>query len=542
MELIQYIRLFRRWFWLIFLAAFVAGSVSFVVRSSQPATYQAQTRIAIGGFIQAPNPDASEIRTGVELAQTYVELARTFNVMQATVDALNLPFSADRLRSIVTTRITPGTSLLVLSVEYSDPVLAADIANEVTRQLILESPTNLTTAQQSQIDIANNEIARLNDQLDTLRLQLDLVNERASNNVSDSELNRLTDERTTLIDQINQTSSNIAQFTNTIASLQQRTNSLEIVESARIPTSPVGTSVVNAALLGAMVGAALAGGVVLLIEYLNDTFRSADEVTQTLGLPVLGVISRFGKAGDSYPERLITHNLLFSRTPEEYRTLRTNLLYSTSRSHSNIYVITSPAPQEGKSITTSNLGVSMALAEQRVLLIDADLRRPKLHDIFRLKNNLGLTTLLSMDADEVQNGKDWQTVVQRTHVPNLSVITSGFIPQNPTEALGSVALRHWLDVFVEELAVDVILFDSPPCLTVADSAVLAASVNANVIMVVEAGSTRRTIAQRAKERFAQIGHEVTGVILNATNPRDEDYYGYYSYYYQSPEKQPSKQP
>lgn len=548
MELIQYIRLFRRWAWLLLLAAFIGGSVSFISRSTATPLYRSEVKIAIGSFLQSPNPDSGEIRLGQDLAQTYAEIVRTHDLLQSTITALNLPLSPGGLRNTINTRIIPNTSLLVVAVTYTDPVLAADIANELARQLILESPTNLTSEQQAQIDIANAQIQALRQELDGLRLQLSTINEQLSATGDAETIDRLTEQRNILINQINQSSANIASFSSSISSLQQRRNSLEIVEQARISGAVVGTSTLNATLLGAMVGLALAGGGVLLIEYLNDTFRTADEVVQSLQTPVMGVISRHGKKKDSYQKKLITSDL-FSRIPEEYRTLRTNLIFASGSDSKQPYIVTSASPEEGKTVTAANLAISMALADMRVLLIDADLRRPKQHLVFGLPNELGLSTLLT-NPPQVQNGSNpnadfelttqsWMQCIQDTGVPNLQVITSGFMPKNPAEMLGSTYMTRWVDIFHRALQPDVIIFDSPPCLVVSDSMVLAGAVDGQVVMVVEATKTRRNAAMRAKERFTNIGMEIVGVVLNGTNMRDEDYYGYYTYYYQSSEKKPS---
>lgn len=549
MELIEYIRLFRRWFWLIFLTAFVAGGIGFITRSSQQPTYRAETKIIIGSILQNPDPDSVDIRAPVDLTATYSEIVRTNDVLQATINTLDLPMTGGKLRNMISTRTVPDTSLLVITITYEDPILATDIANELSAQLILASPSNLTPEQVAQIDIANAQITTLTQQLDVMQPQLEQIDAQLAE-VEDEdteEFSRLEEQRTTLVDQINQATANIAQFTDTISRYQTRTGALEIIQTATIPTKPIGTSSFSTMLLSAMVGATLATGVVLLIEYLNDTLRTTDEVTRTLSLPVLGVISRFGGSNSHYPEQLIsTRDLLFSRTAEEYRNLRTNLLFTSSPHNPRIFVVTSPGPQDGKSITIANLAVSMAMADLRVLLIDADLRRPKLHTIFGLRNDLGLTTLTHASPQDNGlsdiSGHTWKQCLQDPGIANLRVITSGYIPQNPTELLGSLALKHWTDVFRRDLGVDVILFDTPPCLIVADSVVLSSLVDAQTVLVVQANATRRTVALKAKERFMTVDREIVGTVLNAANPRDEEYYGYgyYSYYYE-PDRLPAKQ-
>lgn len=549
MELTQYIRLFRKWLWLILIAAFVAGGISFIVNTSRPAEYEAATTISIGRYIEEANPNSADIRTGIDLAQTYAQLLRTFDVLQGTVDQLSLPFSADRLRNMISSRILTGTSLLVVTVTYTDPVMTADIANTLAEQLIVRSPTNLTAEQQAQIDFATTQIQELSAQVTDARLRLSLIDQQIAA-ANDAELSaQLTDQRNAVITQINEATSTIAQFSDTVTALQQRTNSLDIVERARIPSAPSGTNVLTTTLLGALIGASIAAGVALLIEYLDDTIRTTEDAAQTLALPVLGAVVRFGKTGDKYPNRLITNYPSMSPIAESYRTLRTNLLFSAQNSRKGVYVVTSAGPEEGKSITTANLAVAMAQAGLQVLLIDADLRRPRVHEIFGLENNVGLTTLLFADPgaaeqaslaqnfDESHMPANLKQCLQNTDVPRLRVITSGFIPSNPTEILGSALMQRWIETFRSSSNIDVVLFDTPPALVVADSPVLAATSKAHVVLVIDAGRTRRAAALKAKDQFNQLGVAIKGVVVNRVNLRDESYgYGYgYGYYYASPD-------
>lgn len=543
MELIAYIRLFRKWFWLLLLGAFLAGGAAFLYRSRQPKIYQAYVTISVGSFIDAPNPDASEIRTGVELAQTYAVLAGTYDVLAATVEAGNFPISPGGLRASLSARVIPNTSLLVLSVSYPDPVLAADMANELAQQLLLNSPSNLTPGQQEQLDLANAEVQRLTQELQSARLLLADIDAQLSAATSEEEIAELTEQRNTLTEQINQKSATMASFASTITTLQRRTNSLDIVERARIPAYPIGSNVLSTTLLGAMVGAALAGGIALLIEYLDDTVKFPDEVVQMLELPVLAAISRFGKGRDGYPDRLITYNDPSSHAAEEYRMLRTNLMFSTNgrqEREKEVFVITSPGPSEGKSVTAANMAVTMAMAGWRVLLVDADLRRPRVHEIFGVDNTCGLSTLLAAepqqygDAAAVRNGSsiDFKDCLQDTFVPGLRLITSGYIPINPTEVLGSAIMKRWVQEFRSSANIDVIIFDTPPTLVVADASVLASAIKAPVVLVLEAGQTRRGAALRAKEQFEQLELEVKGIVLNLVNPKERGRYGYgYDYYY-----------
>jgi capsular exopolysaccharide synthesis family protein len=541
LELFQYVRLLRKWAWLIVLAAFVGGGIAFVVASQRPPVYQAQTTIAIGGFIEQPNPDSTEIRTGIDLALTYAQLVRTFDVLQATIDQLALDRSPDSLRSRISTSIIAGTSLLVISVNFDDPVLAADIANTLADQLIAQSPTNLTPQQEEQIAFTNQQINDTNAQVQELRVQLEVIGAQLAVVTDADEIARLTTQRNATIDQINQAQATIADFSNTIVSLQQRTNALDIVERARIPDVTSGPSLLSTTLIGVVIGALLALGGVLLYEYLDDAISSTDEAARVMALPVLGAIMRFGKRNDKYAQRLIVNYPSMSPIVEGYRGVRTNLLYTTGNGGRGVFVFTSANPQEGKTVTISNLAVTMAQAGLNVVLIDADLRRPKVHEMFSLDNKIGLTTLLFSDPSQVpqhdSTGDELpqalQQVMQATEVPRLRVITSGFIPSNPTEILGSALMKRWIDVMRSASSIDVVLIDTPPSLAVADSPVLATTIDADVVIVIDSGSTRRAAGAKAKEQFTALGVEPKGIVVNRVNPRDE-YYGYgygYGYYY-----------
>jgi len=508
----------------------------------------------IGTYISSPNPQTGEIRLGQDLAQTYAQLLRTYEVMEATVETLNLSMSPEGLRGLVSTRLVPDTSLLVVQVQYTDPLLTAEIANELANQLILLSPTNLTPEQQAQIDIATDQINALRDELVILRTELETV-DTALTNAQDSEsISNLIDQRNILYEQINERSGNIASFTNTIANYQQRTNAVEIVETARIPRSAVSSSPITGAILGALTGGALAFGLVLVLEYMNDTFRTNAEVAQVLSLPVLGVIAKLGRKKGAYRDRLISKDL-FSQAHEQYRTLRTNILFRTPEDAQHVYLVTSAMPSEGKTLTVANLAISMALTDTRVLLVDADMRKPKIHEAFQLNNDMGLSTLLTSQQTDISvNGNhadmnllernvDWiRQCVQDSGIPNLKIMTSGYPPANPAELLGSTQMNLLAHALREIFDVDVVLFDTPPCLVVSDSMLLAANVQANVLLIVEANRSRRSAVLRAKERFTNIHYDVMGAILNNANPRDEDYYGYRNnYYYYYNEEQDKKE-
>ena len=552
MELTQYLRLLKRWFWLILLLAIVAGGVSYVLNMNQPLVYQASATIAIGRFIDSPNPNSGEIRTGMDLAQTYAQLIKTYDVLQGTIDALDLPMGSNQLERLTSVSLISNTTLMVITVQYTDPNLVIDIANALAEQLILRSPTNLTEEQEQQLEFANSQIQALNAQIEEGRDQLETINSELLSATDPDEITRLSLQKNIVTEQINSASATVAEFTGTIITLQQRTNSLEIVERARVPGIASAANPARAALLGAAVGATLAFGLALVIEYLDNTIRTTEDAAQTLSLPVLGAVMKIGKKRDTYSSRLISLQPSLSPIAEAYRTVRTNLLFTTEGGETAVYVVTSPGPEEGKSVTAANLAIAMAHAGLDVLLIDADLRRPKVHELFGLENNVGLTTLLFADPGAPENSRlsdngtegklpqNLKQCFQKTSVKGLQVITTGFTPSNPTELLGSVLMQRWVETFRASSDIDVVIFDSPPALVIADSSVLAANIKADVVMVVDRGHTRRSAALKVKEQFSRLGINVKGVVVNRVNPREEEEYGYnYSYYYAPSPNEPA---
>lgn len=204
-----------------------------------------------------------------------------------------------------------------------------------------------------------------------------------------------------------------------------------------------------------------------------------------------------------------------SPAAEAYRTLRTNIRFSSLDKPLQTLLATSTAPDEGKSTTLANLAITMAQAEQRVLLVDCDLRRPTLHTLFGLPNESGLTNLILAEVDE-------PLPVQETGVPGLHLLTSGPLPPRPADILGSRRMENVIARLRSEA--DVILFDTPPVIAVTDAAVLAAKVD-GVLLVLQAGRTRRDRARQARQILEKVKANIIGVVLN--NAQREQSYSYY---------------
>lgn len=218
------------------------------------------------------------------------------------------------------------------------------------------------------------------------------------------------------------------------------------------------------------------------------------------------------------PDTLITIANPRSPVSEAYRTLRTNLEFSSLDKPLKTMVVTSAGPEEGKSTTLANLAVTMAQADRRVILVDCDLRRPAQHEIFGVRNGVGLTTMVV--DDEAMKAPPFQD----TGIPHLRLLPSGPLPPNPSELLGSRRMGEIITFLSQEA--DIVLFDAPPIIAVTDAAVLASRVD-GVLLVINAGTTKREHAQRAKTLLEKVNARLVGAVLNNV-PFDTSLHRYYA--------------
>jgi len=291
------------------------------------------------------------------------------------------------------------------------------------------------------------------------------------------------------------------------------------VQDASIPLAPVSPNIPLNIALGALVGLAIALGIAVLREVLDNRIRNERDVELLTDVPILGGIGFDPKAA-SRP--LIVQSDPRSPRAESFRTLRTNLQFVDIERPSRSFVVTSSIEREGKSTTSANLAIAMADAGSRVLLIDADLRRPKVAEYMGLEGAVGLTDVLIGRAVLTDVIQPWGT-------GRLFVLPAGTIPPNPSELLQSQGMQKLIDFFESEF--DVVIFDAPPLLPVTDGAILAKKVGA-VILVVAAGRTHKGQLQGALDTLKNVEATASGVVLTMLPEKGPDAYGYarYGYY------------
>lgn len=545
MELIKYLDVLRKWIWLIVLATVLAAGSGLIASLLAIPVYQTTTTLIVGQVIQDPNPNTGDFFAGEQLARTYAQLVSREPILDATITTLGLPQDWRSLRNQVNAASIANTQLIEIAVLDTVPVRAKAIANELARQLILQSPTTPSSDDQARLEFVRAQLPDLEARINDGQARVAALDQLIANASSARQIQDAQQRQAVIQSQISQWQSTHAQL---LVSLQKgNLNYISIVDPAEQPDAPVSPNILVNALLAVAIGLTLSVGAAFLLEYLDDTLRSPEEVRALIGAPALAAISKF--PGNDYPDMLIAEREPRSPVTETYRALRTNLQFLAIDSPLRIVLITSSGPGEGKSVTAANLAVVFARAGKSVILVDADLRRPVAHKIFGLKNRAGLTTYLVDQADESASterstrlehepesrggGRMLEAYLQPTSVPNLQVVCSGALPPNPAEVLGSNRMRD----FLEEVATmaDVVIVDSPPCVTVTDAVVLSQWVN-GVLLVLDGQTTHRQGARRARENLAAAGARILGAVVNRFDTRGSAYYyGYTSYYYYSAE-------
>jgi len=508
MDIRIYLKGILRWWWLIILSTAIAAAASYYASLQQPRIYQTNTTLLVGQVFEKSNPSGSDFTTLELLAQSYAQIVARQPILQATINSLGLDMSWTVLKGNVYAYAVPQTQLLVIAVNDTSPDRAVAIADEIAYQLILQSPSSPENqAREERSDFVQSQLDDLETRIDTAKARVvELENELATA-FSARQIQDLQTEITNLESLINNWQANYSDLL-TFLEGGDSPNYLTVIEPAQRPYNPVSPNVQLNIILAAAVGFALAFGAALLLEYIDDTIKSADDLGASTNLTVLGSVSRID--GKEYRDKLITSLNPFSPVSEAYRILRTNLQFMSFDQSVNSIMLTSPNPGEGKSVTAANLAVIMAQADLKTIVVDADLRRPTLHKIFQVGNLEGLTDMLR------QANPDLESQLKDSGINNLQVISSGPLPPNPSELLSSQRMVELMKR-LEDIA-DVVIFDSPPVLAVTDAAVLSSRVD-GVILITQAKHTRRGATREAIQRLEHVGANMLGCVLNQLSGR-----------------------
>jgi succinoglycan biosynthesis transport protein ExoP len=351
------------------------------------------------------------------------------------------------------------------------------------------------------------------------------------------------------LDNINQELVTNKQLYNTLSQKQTELSltsndsvgNVSISTPARVPREPIGPARSRNIIVAFLLSLGIGIGLAFLLDYLDDTLKSIEDVDRYIHLPALALIPALrnerGRLKSKNPapsdgkESTALALIEDVRSPvtEAYRHLRTSLLLSSAGQPPKTILVTSSQPSEGKTTTAVNTAVILAQTGVEVLIIDCDLRRPRVHTHFNLSNARGVTNYLSGDTDT-------DTLLQTYEkLPNLKIMTSGPIPPNPAELLGSDEMRKLVNKMSERFTH--IIIDSPPTISFTDSSILSTMVD-GVMLVVHGGKSSRAVVRRAKQQLLDIGANLYGVVLNNVKLEGSNsyyYYGYYSSYYTTDE-------
>ena len=413
--------------------------------------YKTYTTIALVKSNQESSYTQTDLNVNKSFVTTYSVIVKGKNVLNKTIDDLNLNYSIDKLAKRITVSSPDDSQLIKIAVTDESPIMAYKIAKTVAKEF-------------------SNEVMQTWDM-----------------------------------------------------------NNIRVSEDPEISNSISNNTLYRDLLLGIIGGLVLSCGVLFIIYYFDDTIKYNENIEEELGLPVLAkvfksrvedVAKKKGKKNTKMSE-LILAKYPKSVVSESIKTLRTNLEFTSVEKNIKTMLVTSSIPGEGKSFISSNLGISFAQSNKKVLLIDCDMRKGRLHKIFKLSNTKGYSNLL---IDDIENYKDY---IQKTNIDGVSVITRGTIPPNPSELLNSSKNKELIKELKKHY--DKIIFDGVPCSGLPDSIIMSSLVD-KVLIVSSNKYTPKNEFLSTKNMLKKANAPIAGFIVNKIDSKQGAYGKYYYYY------------
>jgi non-specific protein-tyrosine kinase len=515
-DLRVYLQILQRWLWLIILCTLIAAISAYVISAKfMRPVYRAETTLMVqpsGGT--SGTLQYQDVLLGERIAKTYAEIIKSKALQEKLLTKLGYPPELEKLPFNVSVQVVRDTQLIKIGVESEDPELAANAANTLA-QIFIEDRTEKQAERFSNLRASiEAQIAQLEEDMRKIAEQKSVTHDQDLVRSLDQQLISLQDMRTRLLAQLYELRLTEARYADVITQ----------VEKAEVPEKPVKPrKLLNTALAG-ILGAMVAVMAAFAAEYLDTSIKRPEQIEETTGLPVLGSIFEFEpNPGDSEnPSIAMEHQR--SPTAESFRVLRSNLEFISVDKPVQVLGVTSPGPEEGKTFVALNLGLAIAQGGKRVVLVDADLRRPKVHKILGFPQSPGLSEAL-IDKAYLKKFKN----------SNLAVLTAGRSAPNPADLLASQQMGKLIAKLKE--TADVIIVDTPPILSCADAVSLGKWVD-GFLVVAEWGRTDRSAFAEAVNLARQSGLRVLGAVLNKVKPQSKGYYYHYYYYYDSSDKKP----
>ncbi len=492
----------RRWWLLLGLTA-IAAMIGYTVSLRQTPVYEAAVTVLVGEITKSTNLSREDIQMSELFAQTYADLAVRQPVLQGVVEMLHLNESWEELRNSVRVQAISGTQLIEIKAEANTPEMARLIADEIANHLILIGPTKVNDGEgnfaQTFIlkQMADTQSRILSGQERVKELEATM-----SGTISSAKFVELQTEKTNQERLIADLVLNYVELSN-LSAQDKNSNSLSIIEPAYAEKVPIRPRVNMNILLSGGLGMLLALGIIFLWEFTDDSIKSIDDFSQFEKLNILGTVGKI--KGKNYSEKIVTHLASASPTKELYRMICNKICVGSADNPIRSIVVTSPEPAEGKSITAANFGVIMAQANIKTILVDADMRHPVLHQVFDVENKSGLADLLASPVTKMQS------ILKKTSIDNLQLITSGESSQDQSDLLRSERISQILEYLKGKA--DLVIIDSPPALLTADAAILSSQADGVIVVIRARKSTRKAIRQTFNE-LQEANANLLGCIYN----------------------------
>lgn len=505
-DLREYALLLWHWTWLILLAGIIAGGTAYYLKSQQVPLYTASTLLLVSEPPTAKTTDTSQsaIVPSNLMAQTYTQMIKNLPVLQQVVERLQIPLNPLTLKSMISVNLIQNTQLIQATVTDTDPERAAAIANTLGSVFAEQIQTLQAVRFEQSKTSLTQQIAEMETQLQQVSDQLAIATDPQEQSQLDAKQTQYRLIYSNLVTSFEQLRISEAQSTTIVAQ----------VEPAIVPRGPVSQNSTQNILLVSFVAMLLTAGVISAANLLDDTVRNPEELTRQLDLPILGVIPHH-TVKDAAP---ITQVQPYTSISEAYRALFNNVEHTSPENKMHRILVVSPLAEDGKTTVITNLAIIMAQRGLRTILLDGDMRWPRTHRYLGLPNSSGLSNFFrNSGGDQTEN-------IQVTPSKNLYLVSSGPLPSNPADLLGSPRMTAILD-WLNQRA-DIILIDAPPSLIVTDAAILAPQVD-DILIVVKAGKTKIDSVKRMVTSLRQQDARLLGVVINDVkfkNPR-------YSYYY-----------
>jgi len=576
MEFFRYVNVLRKHLRWIVLLTVIGGGAACGFSLRQHKVYKATATLLVN--VASPTSLIPYLATSLsnnngtppleQLANTYSVFLQSNSFDGQIVKELGLKTTPDEFAKHMSSALVPDTNYFTLSVTWGDPRQATSIANSIARTFVQENATAQTATEGNDAATQiNQSLAYFRHKIQTLQRSYDRLtsNIRASQAQVDAVTNDLNTAQDTYYRLLGTAGTNAS---------GAATNAATLSDPATAPTIPISPKVTLNTVAGIVAGLILGLLLAFVLDYLDYSLRTPEDMEALVGQTPLGIVATFGpaqgvrrglpfsrkgghtattkktgpaRAGNgasngnghgtaTHPfdpalatlsvvnPKLITIAQPRASVSEAFRTLRTSLEFSSLDKPLKSLVITSSLPSEGKSTVSANLAVAIAQTGKRIILVDADLRRPTVHKLFDVKPATGLTTILLNRENRERAIAD---ALQSTMVPTLQVIASGPQPPNPAELLSSESMI----ALVRDLEgkADLVIFDTPPMGPLTDAVVLSTRVS-GTLLVARAGSTRRTVISNSVAMLQKVGGNVVGTVLNMVDLKGISNYSYYSYY------------